>query len=107
VTISLNTATVMKQAVTLSAMSSILAGTLSMDPTTISKGIAVVQTFTITGLTTSHKVIITPAAQMPDKDYFIKGAWASATNTLSVEIYNGSNGNIDAAAFNVSYIAFV
>jgi hypothetical protein len=39
-----------------------------------------------------------------DKDYFIKGAWASATDTLSVEIYNSSGGNIDAAAFNVSYI---
>jgi hypothetical protein len=107
VTVSLNTATVMNKAVSLSAMSSILAGTLSMNPTTVNKGTAAVQTFTLTGLTTSHKVIITPAAQMPDKDYFIKGAWASATDTLSVEIYNASNGNIDAAAFNVSYIAFV
>ena len=107
VTVSLNTATVMSQAVNLSAMSSILAGTLAMNPTTINKGVVATQTFTITGLTTSHKVIITPAAAMPDKDYFIKGAWASATNTLSVEIYNGSGGNIDAASINVSYIAFV
>jgi hypothetical protein len=107
VTVSLNTATVMNQAVRLSAMSSILAGTLAMDPTTINKGVVATQTFTITGLTTSHKVIITPAAAMPDKDYFIKGAWASATNTLSVEIYNASGGNIDAASINVSYIAFV
>jgi hypothetical protein len=107
VTVSLNTATVMKEAVSLVAMTSILAGTLAMNPTTINKGVVATQTFTITGLTTSHKVIITPAAAMPDKDYFIKGAWASATNTLSVEIYNASGGNIDAASINVSYIAFV
>ena len=97
----------MKEAVSLVAMTSILAGTLAMNPTTINKGVVATQTFTITGLTTSHKVIITPAAAMPDKDYFIKGAWASATNTLSVEIYNASGGNIDAASINVSYIAFV
>ena len=88
-------------------MSTIIAGTLAIDPGNINKNTSSTQTFTLNGLTTSHKIIITPATVMPDRNYAIRGAWASATNTLSVEIVNNSGANIDAGAINLSYIAFV
>jgi len=94
-------------ATNLAAATSILAGSLAIDPGNINKNTSSTQTFTLNGLTTSHKIIITPATVMPDRQYAIRGAWASATNTVSVEIVNNSGGNIDAGTINLSYIAFV
>jgi hypothetical protein len=94
-------------ATNLAAATSILAGTLAIDPGNINKNTSSTQTFTLNGLTTSHKIIITPATVMPDRNYAIRGAWASATNTVSVEIVNNSGANIDAGTINLSYIAFV
>jgi hypothetical protein len=94
-------------ATNLAAAISILAGSLAINPGNINKNTSSTQTFTLNGLTTSHKIIITPATVMPDRNYAIRGAWASATNTLSVEIVNNSGGNIDAGDINLSYIAFV
>jgi hypothetical protein len=94
-------------ATNLAAATSILAGSLAIDPGNINKNTSSTQTFTLNGLTTSHKIIITPATVMPDRHYAIRGAWASATNTVSVEIVNNSGGNIDAGTIDLSYIAFV
>jgi hypothetical protein len=106
-TITANLTGTASTATNLAAATSILAGTLAIDPGNINKNTSSTQTFTLNGLTTSHKIIITPATVMPDRNYAIRGAWASATNTLSVEIVNNSGGNIDAGAINLSYIAFV
>ena len=106
-TITANLTGTASTATNLAAATSILAGTLSINPGNINKNTSAVQTFTLTGLTTNHKVIITAATEMPNREYFIKGAWASAANTLSVEIANNSGGNIDAGAIDLSYIAFV
>jgi hypothetical protein len=106
-TITANLTGTASTATNLTAATSILAGTLAIDPGNINKNTSSTQTFTLNGLTTSHKIIITPATVMPDRNYAIRGAWASATNTLSVEIVNNSGGNIDAGAINLSYIAFV
>jgi hypothetical protein len=94
-------------ATNLAAATSILAGSLAINPGNINKNTSSTQTFTLNGLTTSHKIIITPATVMPDRNYAIRGAWASATNTVSVEIVNNSGGNIDAGTIDLSYIAFV
>jgi hypothetical protein len=106
-TITANLTGTASTATNLAAATSILAGTLAIDPGNINKNTSSTQTFTLNGLTTSHKIIITPATVMPDRQYAIRGAWASATNTLSVEIVNNSGGNIDAGTINLSYIAFV
>jgi hypothetical protein len=83
-----------------------LAGSLSVDPPAMAgKNISVVGTYTITGLTTSHKVIIMPQAALPDS-YNIGGAWASSTNTLSIN-FQSYAGAVDAAAVTIAYFAWV
>jgi hypothetical protein len=103
----LNSTVVTSSLTAIAGMSTIIAGTLAIDPGNINKNTSSTQTFTLNGLTTSHKIIITPATVMPDRNYAIRGAWASATDTLSVEIVNNSGDNIDARYINLCYIALV
>ena len=103
----LNATVVTSSLTAIAGMSTIIAGSLAINPGNINKNTSSTQTFTLNGLTTSHKIIITPATVMPDRNYAIRGAWASATDTVSVEIVNNSGGNIDAGTINLSYIAFV
>jgi hypothetical protein len=97
-----NTATT---ATNLAAATGILAGALNIDPAAINKNSSSTQTFTLNGLTTSHKVMIMPQAALPNS-LTITAAWASATNTLSVQFQN-SGGGVDPAAFNIAYFAWV
>jgi hypothetical protein len=83
----------------------VLAGTLSVDPPNTGKNGSVVGTYTISGLTTSHKVVVMPQAALPD-NFNIGGAWASATNTLSINFQTYAGG-IDAAAFTLAYWAWI
>ena len=92
-------------AVRLSSASSILAGTLNIDPAAIGKNTTSTQTFTLTGLTTNHKVIVMPQAALPYQ-LVISAAWASAADTLSIEFQN-FDGGLDPAAFNIAYWAWV
>jgi hypothetical protein len=62
-------------------------------------------TQTITGLTTNHKVVITPATAMPDTNSSFVAAWASASNTLSIQFATNSGGV--NASFDISYFAWV
>ena len=62
-------------------------------------------TQTISGLTTSHKVIITPATAMPDNSAGFEAAWASSSNTLSLQFSNP--GGAVNASFNINYFAWV
>jgi hypothetical protein len=93
-------------ATNLAVATSILAGSLSVDPPAIAgKTVSVIGTYTITGLTTSHKVIIMPQAALPD-NFNIGGAWASASNTLSIN-FQTYGGGIDAAPVTVAYFAWI
>jgi hypothetical protein len=63
-------------------------------------------TYTITGLTTGHKIIITPATAMPDNATFFGAAWASSANTVSIQFANGGGAGVNTT-FNISYFAWV
>ena len=85
---------------------SVLAGKLSIDPASVGKTAEATQTFTLTGLTTNHKITVTPATALT-YGIFITAAWASATNTLSVQFMNITGGSINLGAIDLNYIAWV
>jgi hypothetical protein len=89
----------------LNAASSILAGQLNIDPAAIGKNTSSTQTFTLNGLTTSHKVLVMPQAALPYQ-LVISAAWASATDTVSIQ-FQEFGGGVDPAAFNLAYFAWV
>jgi hypothetical protein len=94
-------------ATNLAAASNILAGTVTIDPTVVDRNTASVQTFTLTGLTINHKIVITSATAF-GYGLFISAAWASAADTLSVEIQNfRGNQDVDLPAKTIQYFAWV
>ena len=106
VTVSLNTSTLMNQAVSLVGVTSVLQGILSVDFASVGKNAASSQTFTITGLTTNHHIIVQAAAAMTF-GLFVTAAWASASNTVTIQVMNVTGGAIDNAAINFNYFAWV
>ena len=101
----LNSTVVTSSLTALGGMSTIKAGEVSIDPANIGKQTTATQTVTVTGLTTSHKVVVTAGAALPE-GLFVAAAWVSAADTLSVNFHNWSGG-VDAAAFNLRYFAWV
>ena len=94
-------------ATNLAAASDILAGTVSIDPALVSRTSAAVQTFTLTGLTTDHKIVVTPGTAL-GYGIVIAAAWASAANTLSVEFHNYTgNQDINLPAKDLQYFAWI
>lgn len=91
-------------ATNLSAASSILAGSFSL-AVNVGKNSLTTLTQTISGLTTSHKVIITSATAMPDNSAGFEAAWASSSNTLSLQFSNP--GGAINTSFNINYFAWV
>ncbi len=89
----------------LSAATSILAGSVSIDPASINKTSASTLTFTVSGLTTNHKIVITSGTALP-YGLMIAGAWVSAADTLSIEFHN-YGGNVDQGATTIQYFAWV
>lgn len=85
---------------------SVLQGKLTINPASVSKNAVATQTFTITGLTISHKIVITPASAMT-YGIFISAAWVSASNTVSIQFMNISGGNIDLGNIDINYIAWI
>ena len=63
-------------------------------------------TYTITGLTTNHKIVITPGTTMPDRQFSVTAAWASASDTVSIQYANNSGGAI-SVTLDINYFAFV
>jgi hypothetical protein len=90
----------------LTAASSILTGSLQVNPANVEKTTASVQNFMLNGLTTNHKVVITAGTAM-SYGIFISAAWASAPDTLSVEFQNFSNNNINLTGTTIQYFAWV
>jgi len=87
----------------LNVASSILAGNLTA-AINVAKNSQTTLTYTITGLTTSHKIVVTPATPMPDSGTFFQAAWASAANTVSLQFVNSGAVN---STFYLGYFAFV
>jgi hypothetical protein len=93
-------------ATNLAAATSILAGTLTIDPANINKTSSSTQTFTLTGLTTNHKIVITSGTAMT-YGVSIVSAWASAADTLSITFHNYSGGGVDLGSTSIQYFAWV
>jgi hypothetical protein len=93
-------------ATNLAAATSILAGTLTIDPANINKTSASTQTFTLTGLTTSHKIVITAGTALT-YGVSIVSAWASAANTLSINFHNYSGAGVNLGSTDIQYFAWV
>jgi hypothetical protein len=87
----------------LNVASSILAGNLTA-AINVGKNSQTTLTYTITGLTTSHKIVVTPATPMPDSGTFFQAAWASAANTVSLQFV--ASGAVNST-FYLGYFAFV
>ena len=64
------------------------------------------QTFTLTGLTTNHKILALPASQLT-YGIIVSAAWPSAADTLSIEFQNISNGDIDLGSIKIDYFAWI
>lgn len=93
-------------ATSLGVATSILAGQITINPANIVKNTVSVQTFSITGLTTSHKILALPASQLT-YGMVITAAWPSAANTVSMEFQNFSNNDIDLGNINIDYFAWI
>lgn len=93
-------------ATNLAAATGILTGSLTVDPASIPSVSSLVQTFTLNGLTTSHKIVITSGTAL-GYGISIGAAWASALNTLSIEFQNITNQPIDPTAKTIQYFAWV
>ena len=91
---------------TTSFASAFLTGQLSISPGLIAKTSASTQTFTITGLTTSHKIVISPANDLTYGIY-ITAAYVSATSTVSIQFQNTTPGGVTPATMNINYFAWV
>ena len=93
-------------ATNLAAATGILTGSISIDPASVLGTTSSTQTFTLTGLTTSHKLVITAGTAL-NAGLIIQAAWASAVDTISIEFYNTTNQPIDAGATTIQYFAWV
>jgi hypothetical protein len=93
-------------ATNLAAATNILAGTISIVPAAVSGGVSATQTFTLTGLTTNHKVVITSGTAF-NSGLIIQSVWASALNTISIEFRNTTNQAIDSGACTIQYFSWV
>jgi hypothetical protein len=88
------------------AIGTFLAGKLSAATGSVPKNSVATVTYTITGLTTSHKIIISSGTVTPDRQFSITAAWASALNTVSIEYANNSGGAV-SVTLDINYFAFV
>ena len=88
------------------AAGTFLTGQLSISPTLIAKTSASTQTFTITGLTTNHKIVISPANDLT-YGIFITAAYVSGANTVSIQFQNTTGGGVTPATMNINYFAWV
>jgi hypothetical protein len=84
----------------------VIAGTISIDPVSVAGSSSSTQTFTLNGLTTNHKIVITSATAFTD-GLVITAAWASALNTISIAFRNTTNQAIDTGAHTIQYFAWV
>ena len=87
------------------AVGTFLAGRLSAATGSIPKNSVATVTYTITGLTTGHNIVITPGTAMPDRQFSVTAAWASAADTVSIQYANNTGGAI-SVTLDINYFAF-
>ena len=114
-TTNFNTSTLVANAVTartattatnLAVATTLYAGKLSAATGSIPKNSVATVTYTVTGLTTNHKIIITPGTVMPDRAFSVTAAWVSGADTISIQYANNSGGAI-SVTLDINYFAFV
>ena len=111
-TTNFNTGTLVANAVNattatnLTAATSLSAGKLSAATGSVPKNSLATVTYTITGLTTAHKIIISPGTTMPDRQFNVVAAWVSAADTLSIQYANNTGGAI-SVTLDIYYFAFI
>jgi hypothetical protein len=93
-------------ATNLAVATSLFAGKLSAATGSIAKNSVATVTYTVTGLTTNHKIIITPGTVMPDRQFSVTAAWVSGADTISIQYANNSGGAI-SVTLDINYFAFV
>jgi hypothetical protein len=107
--VSATTAITAKSATTatnLAVATSLFAGKLSAATGSIPKNSLATVTYTVTGLTTNHKIIITPGTVMPDRAFSVTAAWVSGADTISIQYANNTGGAI-SVTLDINYFAFV
>ena len=87
-------------------MTNVIQGTLSIDFANVGKNASSNQIFAVPGLTTSHHIIMQPAAAMTF-GLIVTAAWVNATNSATIQVMNLTGGGIDQAAINIEYLAWV
>jgi len=92
-------------ATNLAVATTLFAGKLSAATGSIPKNSVSTVTYTITGLTTNHKIIITPGTVMPDRQFAVVAAWVSGADTISIQYANNTGGAI-SVTLDISYFAF-
>jgi carbonic anhydrase/acetyltransferase-like protein (isoleucine patch superfamily) len=101
------TSTKSNVATNLTAASAILAGQVNIPAQTIAKNTTSVDvTVTVTGLTTSHKVMVTPAADL-NAGIFVSAGYPTTANTLGIQLQNTTGGAITTSAFSLTYWAWI
>lgn len=78
-------------------------GTVSIDPADVATATTVAPTFTLTGAATGDLVLMIPPSNLED-DLIPKGAVVTASNTVTVYLYNAAAGNTNGAALTWTYI---
>lgn len=93
-------------ATNLAAASNVVAGQTTINPTSVPKSSASVQTFTINGLTTGHKILVMPATALTF-GMVLSAAWPSAADTVSIEFQNlNGNTDVDLGNITIDYFAW-
>jgi hypothetical protein len=94
---------------TTSFASTFISGQVSVPTQTIAKNTTSLDvTVTVTGLTTSHKVMVMPAADMI-AGVVITAAYPTASNTLGfqMQMMEANGGGTTTSAFNLTYWAWI
>ena len=93
-------------AVTKAEIKDLLAGTVSIDPPSIAATTTTDVAVTVSGLTTSHKVIVC-CQEALEHGLVAIAAWASAADQLTVRITNWTGAAIDGVARSWFYLAYI
>ena len=80
------------------ALTKIVKGTVSVDLLSLATVTAADLAVTVTGAAVGDSVIMHPPATAITAGLLVCQCWVSATDTITVRVYNGSAGTIDAAA---------
>lgn len=82
----------------------LLLGTVSIDPASLTTGSETDTSVTITGAAAGDIVVICPPAAGFTSGIEMCGAWVSAANTVKVRFRNNSGSTVDQAAATCNYV---